>query len=327
MKKTWMFLFVLFSFSMLMPDNCQAQLLKGFGKKVENKVKNKIEEKADRHVDKTINTADKKSDESIEQSIKGEKNKTKKKPSKKATQDTITVRKDQAMTMIHSNTCDDFLWFKKGSLFEYEHESKGSSNKEVSKMRVKDVTHINGKTIAEITANQTSSEGDIELTLKYVCDGDNYYMDMSAMYEQIMQQMPSESGVDSAPVKEAMDSAEFDVSDGFTSIPKVLYPGMKLPDAFFSFTMNTSGMAMVMDSEVTDRVVVAKETVTTKAGTFECMKIRSTTSVEMDMMGMKHNTGESTDYVWIAPEIGVVKQEAYSNNTLDYRMTLSKLER
>lgn len=327
MKNVWMFLFVVFSLSILTPDTCQAQVLKGFGKKVEKKIKNKIEEKADRHVDKTINTADKKSDESIQQTVKGDKKNKKKSSSKKVAQDTIAVRKDLAMTMIRSNACNDFLWFNKGALFEYEHEGQGASSKETSKMRVKDVTQSNGKTIAEIVTSQNTSEGDIELTLKYVCDGDNFYMDMSSMYEQMMQQMPNGGGVDNASVKQAIESAEFDVSDGFTSIPKVLYPGMKLPDASFSFTMNTSGMAMVINSEVTDRVVVAKESVTTNAGTFECMKIRSNTSVQMEVMGMSHNTGDSVDYVWIAPEVGMVKQEAYSNDKLDYRMTLSKLER
>src|SRR5699024_3530003 len=97
---------------------------------------------------------------------------------------------------------------------------------------------------------------------------------------------------------EVFDSAEFNVSDGFTAIPKVLYPGMRLPDASFSFTMNVSGMEMVVNSEVTDRIVVAKESVTTKAGTFECMKIKSTTSVTMNLMGRDMNTGRTTDYVW-----------------------------
>lgn len=331
MKSAWMFLIVFLSLSILTPNNSQAQILKGFGKRVEKKLKKKVEEKADRHVDKTINTADKKSDESIKEAVKGDKKnkKSSKKRNKKSKsfQDTITVRKDLAMTIISSNTCNDFLWFKKGTLFEYAHESKDSSSDENSRMRVKDVTHENGKTISEIITKQQTPEGDMEISLKYVCDGNNFYMDMSGMYEQIMEQMPEGTGTDNAQVKDAMDSAEFDMSDGFTAIPKVLYPGMKLPDASFSFTMNTSGMAMTMNSEVTDRVVVAKETVTTKAGTFECMKIRSSTSVQMEVMGMNQNTGQSIDYVWIAPEVGMVKQEAYSNNKLDYRMSLVRLER
>ncbi|HLW15137.1 MAG TPA: hypothetical protein VKX30_06540 [Flavobacteriaceae bacterium] len=330
MKNVWMFLVVILSLSMMRPDISQAQILKGFGKKVENKLKKKVEEKADRHVDKTINTADRKSDESIEQAVKGDgdksKNNKKDKQKTKITQEDIPVRKDQAMNMFRSTACNDFLWFKTGSVFEYEHDAKGSRT-EVSSMRVNGVTQSGGKTISEIVANQNTPEGDMELTLHYVCDGDNFYIDMSAMYEQIMQQMEGQSGGDNAQVKEMIDSAEIDVSDGFTTMPKVLYPGLKLPDASFSFTMSTSGMEVVMNSNVTDRVVVGKETVTTKAGTFECMKIRSTTSVDMNMMGRNINTGNSTDYVWLAPEVGMVKQESHSKNKLDYTMTLSRLER
>lgn len=331
MKNAWMFLLVLLSLSLMRPDTSQAQILKGFGKKVEKKLKNKVEEKADRHVDKTINTADKKSDESIEDAVKGKGKKKKKKKDKKEqvskpSDTVIPVRKDQAMTMFSSSACKDFLWFKKGSLFEYEQDVKGSGTM-VSSMRVKGITQSGGKTISEIEAQQNTSDGDMSLTLYYVCDGDNFYIDMSSMYEQITQQMEGETGGDNTQIKEMIDSAEIDVSDGFTAMPKVLYPGLKLPDASFSFTMNSSGMEVVMHSTVTDRVVVGKETVTTKAGTFECMKIRSTTSANMNMMGRNINTGNATDYVWLAPEIGMVKQESYSKNKLDYTMALSRLEK
>lgn len=48
-----------------------AQILGGFGKKLEDKINRKIEEKVDRHVDKTINKADQKTDEKIEEAKKG----------------------------------------------------------------------------------------------------------------------------------------------------------------------------------------------------------------------------------------------------------------
>ena len=192
MKNAWMFLLVILSLSMMQPHTSQAQILKGFGKKLEDKLNKKVEEKVDRHVDKTINTADRKSDESIEQAVKGDGKNTN--SSKKVGQDSkssevaIPVRKDLAMNMFNSSACNDFLWFKKGSLFEYEQKARGS-NTEVSSMRVKEVTQRDGKTISEIVANQKTTDGDMELTLHYICDGDNFYIDMSAMYDQIMQQM------------------------------------------------------------------------------------------------------------------------------------------
>ena|SRR5690554_4536594 len=333
MKNAWMLLLVMLSLSMLSPDTCQAQILKGFGKKVENKLKNKVEEKAERHVDKTINTADRKSDESIEKTIKGDKKQTKKQNTKKKknkeviSNSNVPIRKDQAMTMFRSGACQDFLWFKKGSIFEYDFDGVGYEENLNSQIRVKEVTHRDGKTISEIAASQPTNNGTMEFTLHYICDGNNLYVDMSAMTEQIMQQINTEGGEHNTQIKEAIDTAEFDMSEGFTAIPKVLYPGLRLPDASFSFSMNMSGMDMQMNSEVTDRVVVAKESVTTKAGTFECMKIRSTTSINMNMMGRAINTGTSTDYVWMAPEVGIVKQETHTNNKVTYSMTLSKLQR
>ena len=332
MKNIWMLLILLLSFSLLTPDTCQAQIFKGFGKKIEKKIKNKVEQKAERHVDKTINTADRKTDESIEKTIKGDRDKKETKRDNRrgdeasATLDqNIPIRKDQAMTMISSSACNDFLWFKQGAYFEYEQEI--ASKNQTSKMRVIGVTQRGEKTVSEILASQQTDEGLVEFTLNYVCDGDNFYLDMSAMSEQIMQQIDVNNSGNNAQVREVFDSAEFNVSDGFTAIPKVLYPGMRLPDASFSFTMNVSGMEMVVNSEVTDRIVVAKESVTTKAGTFECMKIKSTTSVTMNLMGRDMNTGRTTDYVWMTPEVGLVKQETHSNNKVDYRMILSKLER
>src|SRR3546814_5701666 len=55
---------------------CQAQLFKGFGKKLEKKVEKRIEGKADRHVDKVLDKADKKTDEPIDDALHNKKAKT-----------------------------------------------------------------------------------------------------------------------------------------------------------------------------------------------------------------------------------------------------------
>lgn len=332
MKNAWMLLLVMLSLSILSPDTCQAQILKGFGKKVENKLKNKVEEKAERHVDKTINTADRKSDESIEKTIKGDKKQTKKQNTKKKknkeviSNSNVPIRKDQAMTMFRSGACQDFLWFKEGTVFQYQQKISAHTSSNLSTMRIQSVSQQSGKTISEIHAKQESSDGDVELQLKYVCDGSNFYIDISAMYEQILQQM-QQANTNTQQVKEAISNAELDVSEGFTAFPQTLYPGMQLPDASFKLSMNTNGMDMVMNSIVTDRVVEAKESITTSAGTFECMKIRSTSQVSMQMMGRIINTQTSTDYTWLAPEIGLVKQELYTKNKLEYSTELTGLNK
>lgn len=67
--------------SILMLGNstlCQAQLFKGFGKKLEKKIEERIERKADRHVDKALDKADKKTDEPIDDALYNKKKKDKK---------------------------------------------------------------------------------------------------------------------------------------------------------------------------------------------------------------------------------------------------------
>lgn len=52
--------------SVFFAQQSDAQILKDFGKRLEEKAKRKVEEKVDRHVDKTLDKADRKTDEKIE---------------------------------------------------------------------------------------------------------------------------------------------------------------------------------------------------------------------------------------------------------------------
>lgn len=74
------YLLVLFGIFLLGNSSlCQAQILKGFGKKLEKKIEQRVERKADRHVDKTLDKADRKSDEGIND-VLNKKQKNKKAP-------------------------------------------------------------------------------------------------------------------------------------------------------------------------------------------------------------------------------------------------------
>lgn len=159
-----------------------------------------------------------------------------------------------------------------------------------------------------------------------ICDGDNVYLDMKAMFEQIKKQMQA-MGLESEGVdaQEFMDSVNIDLSEGFSHILKYLYQGMILPDASFEFSTQTVGMEMIIRNNVTNRVVEAKEQVNTPAGSFEAMKIRSVNNVEMEFLGRVINNTSSVDYIWIAPKLCVIKQETYTDNKLDFSNILIKV--
>lgn len=334
MKSIKYYLIILIVMSFITPQVAHAQILRGLGEKVEGKLKKKAEEKIDRHIDKTINTADKKSDESIENAVKGKKpkkssNKTVipgsgNKNSSSASLPDIPIRKDISLRISDASNCADFLWFKKNSQLHYE--QKSDQGTEQSRLYVKNVKQQQGKSISEISISQKINGEDFEFDLNYICDGDNFYLDMKAMFEQLKKQMQTLGiELETDDTQGIFDSAHIDLSEGFTHIPKYLYQGMTLPDAFFEFTTAAAGMEMIIRNKVTNRVVEAKEQVNTPAGSFEAMKIRSVNNVEMEFYGRVINSTSSVDYVWFAPKLGMIKQETYTDNKLDFSNILIKI--
>lgn len=91
-----------------------------------------------------------------------------------------------------------------------------------------------------------------------------------------------------------------------------MYPGMELEDLNFSFKTNVGTSEMSFNAFVSDRQVVAKENVSTEAGTFDCLKIRSVTNTTINVMGLNQKMPESVEYLWIAPNVGMVKQEMHA---------------
>ncbi|MEO8720656.1 MAG: hypothetical protein ABI297_05580, partial [Ginsengibacter sp.] len=56
-----------------------------------------------------------------------------------------------------------------------------------------------------------------------------------------------------------------------------------------------------------------KEKITTPAGTFDCVKVTGNRKTTMNLLGKERNMGKPTqEHVWIAPGIGTIKQENYT---------------
>ena len=92
-------------------------------------------------------------------------------------------------------------------------------------------------------------------------------------------------------------------------LPNKLSVGQTLPDSEMNIKISLSGIKMNMNTLITDRKVIDKETITTPAGTFECYVITQS----MQMKSMASNQ-KSTSKTWIAEGVGVVKSEDYKKN-------------
>lgn len=294
-------------------ETTQAQILKGFGKKLERKIEERIERKADRQVDKVLDKADKKTDESINDAFS--KSSTKAKDEKGAntpnTAQQIPAKPEHAMTIVGAS-CQDFSWFKKGAILAYEALDKKEKVTGELKMEVKDLNNNGSQTIAQIEATMSSKAfDDISYPMNYICDGDKIYMDIAFMMKAMMEKNPD---MKNQAVQDAFENMEINVDEGFASFPKSMYPGMELENLSFSFKTSVAGNEMSFQTTVSERQVVAKEKVTTPAGTFDCLKIRSVNTTSLQIMGMNQNMPATTEFLWIAPGIGMVKQETSSKD-------------
>lgn len=111
-----------------------------------------------------------------------------------------------------------------------------------------------------------------------------------------------------AAMMEQYKDMDIEVSGTNVDLPSDLKVGDKLKDAQMDLKISLAGMPMNLKTELKDREVIAKESITTPAGTFECYVITYSTSVKMGM------TRTSNGKQWISEGVGLVKQEDYSSN-------------
>jgi hypothetical protein len=110
----------------------------------------------------------------------------------------------------------------------------------------------------------------------------------------------------------AFGEYEFDVEAQNLEIPNSLSVGQSLKDAAITITATNSPIPMNTTVTITDRKVVGKESVTTPAGTFECYKITSNSTIKTKtVVGVTMNFSAIE---WLAPKAAIVKSESYNKN-------------
>jgi len=101
---------------------------------------------------------------------------------------------------------------------------------------------------------------------------------------------------------------EVDISGTDMILPNNLSPGQQLPDAEVLMNISMTPINMKMTLKMLNRKVEANETISTPAGTFDCVVV---TYDHETKMGMKI-TGKAKQ--WFAEDVGMVKSESYNKN-------------
>lgn len=307
---------IIFLIGIMFCQDAQAQGLGNLGRKIERKVNDRVNQKVDRSIDKVLDKADRETDKPLDDALnkpreKKEKNtepqqKTKNPEVEANKESAPVIAKDQLLEI--SNSCTDFIWFKEGAFMEFEAKDGKDKSLHKSKMTVVQIRQETAGTVADIKAADDMNN---EFDMQFKCIGDKMYMDFGAIMKQAMQKA-GQSGADAEAVQQAMANTEMNITDGFMAFPKQMYPGQQLEDV--SFTLKTSPtpqMSMEVISTLENRKVVAREKIQTPAGSFDCVKISGERRTAMKVMGMNQKMPSSTEYLWFAKGIGVVKQEDY----------------
>ncbi|MEO7265642.1 MAG: hypothetical protein ABIW38_12045 [Ferruginibacter sp.] len=113
---------------------------------------------------------------------------------------------------------------------------------------------------------------------------------------------------------QSMYTADATGVSSYIEYPVSLSVGDKLPDANFSMDMNmNTGIKGHVDIDVTERMVIAKESITTPAGTWDAYKITSKQKMLIRMDIGIPRRDEVTE--WYVPNFGVVKTQSKAGGT------------
>lgn len=197
----------------------------------------------------------------------------------------------------------DYMWFKKGSKFYYKTINTDPSKSSQSEFTVKNVYNQDNMVVSEMeirTSINNMFVNDGADYMKFKCSEDSIYIDFSAELKKALLKMN--------PALSVNQLAE----TGFLSVPVKMVEGQALPDVSFS---RESGLneGEMLSTSLTKRKIEGKEKITTPAGTFDCVKITGTRNSSTTKQGVTKPSFETTiESIWLAPKVGIVKQESYS---------------
>jgi len=196
-----------------------------------------------------------------------------------------------------------FTSYIKGASFETTHYDATNAVKGKNTSTVTDVKNTSDGKIISLHAasvdNNNKKIGETDITI--VCEGNTVKLDFAGAMAHA-NPMAGKGNFD----------MKFDKTDiEFPAKPVV---GQTIPDDKIVMNIINKSSATVIGTNTINfknRKVVSKESVTTPAGTFECYKISSDVSMEMNMMGnaLPPRVHKSESYV--SSSVGIVKAIIY----------------
>jgi hypothetical protein len=203
-----------------------------------------------------------------------------------------------------AQNCDLYIPYEEGTVLNYTtYNPKGKATGEHRQTLISKMEEAGGTNFVIRQENLTDKKvGPIDL--KFRCEGDRFIVDMSNYIDP--------------KTMESYKDMKVDMTVESIDIPIGAVPGMALKDGSIAMTIvSESPINMSTKIYMTNRKVEAIESVTTPAGTFECLKISQTLTTDMGIMKIAFNTID-----WMAKNVGSVKSETYNkqNKLVSYQL-------
>lgn len=186
--------------------------------------------------------------------------------------------------------CSSYYPLNEGTTFQLTMYDDKDKTTGVIDYAVKDATANS----ATMTYEMHDEKGKLISASEYDvrCEGDGISIDFNSLV--------------SPGMMEQYKDMEIDISGTDLMLPNSMSPGQTLPDANMLMNIKMPPINMKMTVDVTNRKVEGTESVTTPAGTFDCIVISWD---HESKMGVKF-TGTAKQ--WLAEGVGMVKQENYN---------------
>ena len=215
-----------------------------------------------------------------------------------------------ASLSVNAQPCDGYFPMNKGSIMETTTFTEKGKPQTISTITIQDIVKTGEGANLSIHADIVDEKGKSVSSADYdaKCSKGSFSINMKSMLtpEQL------KSSKDMTVTIEADD---------------IVYPldftvGEMLKDAHLKMNVSMNGMNMPGTTiDITNRKIEGKETITTPAGSFECIKISSTIKFK-NIIGYEMQSIE-----WISKGNGVVRTESYRGDKMKGYSLLTKLSK
>ncbi len=201
-------------------------------------------------------------------------------------------------TLTLGQECDTYLLLNEGAFFEYtNYDKKGKALTEGNHQAVK-VDNAGGQYTSKIKLDVKDLKKGDTFTMEYdvSCENGILSIDMSRFFDssQLMQ----------------YEGADFniDIEGDMLYFPRDLVEGEQLNDGHITIKVNKDGFTFVtMTMTVLNRKVLGKESITTKAGTFDCQKVSYDFESKFGIIKVRGSAAE-----WYHDNRVIVRSESYN---------------